>query len=170
MAIAAGDRDALGEVYRRYTTAMHAVGRNFRLRNEELGDVVHDVFLELWQKAHEFDPERGTLLTWLAVRLRSRCIDRIRKEDRRSDLLSQNPDTMIPRTMTPPGTSTVQRNRLRQAVQDLDDDLREVTKLAYYDGVSTSEIATHLNLPQGTVKSRMRRAREILYVAMTDAL
>ncbi len=170
LAVSAGDQAALGEVYRRYSTAMHAIGRNFRLPNEDLGDVVHDVFLELWQKAHEFDPERGGLLTWLAVRLRSRCIDRIRKGQRRSELLRLNPDAMRPRDITPPGAATVQRNRLRQAVQDLDDELREVTKLAYFDGSSTSEIATQLDIPQGTVKSRIRRAREILYAAMTDTL
>lgn len=169
-AICAGDQSSLGEVYGRYATALHAVGRNFRLSNEELSDVVHDVFLEVWQKAHEFDPERGSLLTWLAVRLRSRCIDRIRKENRRSDLLKLNPDAIRPRDVTPPGPATVQRSRLRQAVHDLDDDLREVTKLAYFDGVSTSEIATHLDIPHGTVKSRIRRAREILYIAMTEAL
>lgn len=166
LAISAGDRDALGELYERYAAAISAFGLRF-VAEDALHDIVHDVFLEAWEKACDYDPIRGTVLTWLAVRLRSRCIDRVRKANRRSELLAEHADVLRPRQMTPPGTAIVERSRLRTAVSELDDDLRDVTQLAYFEGASTAEIAKRLDLAQGTVKSRMRRARRSLYVAMT---
>ena len=167
-AVAAGDQSALGELYTRHCAAMAALGRQFKLHGDALSDIVHDVFMELWQKAGDFAPEKGELRTWLAVRLRSRCIDRIRRESRRSELEEENAELLRPRAPTPPGTDTIQRNRLRRAVLALDAELREVTQRAYFDGSTTSEIAESLNIPHGTVKSRIRRAREVLFIAMTE--
>lgn len=167
LAISGGDRDALGELYGRHASTVTALARKFRLGDAAVDDVVHEVFMWVWERASEFDPARGSLVSWLAVRLRSRCIDDIRKQSRRAELLAENADSLRPRTPTPPGTEAVERNRLRQAVAELEDDLREVTQLAYFDGVSTREIAEQLEIAQGTVKSRMRRAREALHVALT---
>ena len=166
-AIAGGDSSALGELYGRYAAAVMALGRKFNLGDDTLADVVHDVFLEVWERAADFDPQRGTVLAWIAVRLRSRCLDRKRTSSRRAELLEQHGERLRPRTPTPPGAAAIERTRLREAVARLDEDLREVTTLAYFDGASTSEIAATLQIAQGTVKSRMRRAREQLYQAMT---
>ncbi|MEZ4461820.1 MAG: sigma-70 family RNA polymerase sigma factor [bacterium] len=168
-AVAAGDRAALGQLYSRHAAATAALGRQFKLGGDALSDVVHDVFMELWQKAGDFDPARGELRTWLAVRLRSRCIDRIRRESRRAALEEQHGDFLRPRVPTPPGTDVVQRNRLRAAVMALDHELREVTQRAYFDGATTFEISQSLNIPHGTGKFRIRRAREVLFIAMTES-
>lgn len=167
-AIAGGDRDALGVLYDRHASAVTSVAARFGMSREAREDLVQDVFLQLWEKAADYDPERGTVLTWLVVRIRSRCLDRLRKSKRRAELLAENQDASLrPRELTPPGTRAVERSRLRTAVDDLDDELRQVTRMAYFDGLSTRSIAAELDIPRGTVKSRMRRAREALHAVLT---
>ena len=166
LAVCGGDQHALGALYGKYGVAVKALGRRFRLPEAELDDVVQELFLEAWEKASEFDPRRGAVLTWLAVRLRSRCIDSLRKTARRGELLEANAAALRPREATPQELAA-ERTRLRDAVLGLDEDLRKVTQLAYFEGASTLEISEQLGLAHGTVKSRMRRAREVLYVALT---
>lgn len=167
-AIAGGDRDALGALYDRHHGAVAAVARRFGVGGGELEELVHDIFLELWGAAGEFDPERGKVLTWLLVRTRSRAIDSKRKNARRQELLDTSGDLLHP---SDPGVDPVKsmiRQQVRAAVEQLDDELRKVVDLAYYAGDSTRAMAESLGIPRGTVKSRLRRAREALAVVLTD--
>lgn len=76
--LAAGDQDALAELYDRYSAMMVGVAVRLLNNNRDAEDLVHDVFIEAWQKASSFDPTRGTVRSWLMVRLRSRAADRRR--------------------------------------------------------------------------------------------
>ena len=166
-AIAAGERDALGALYDRHAATIAAVGARFGMGLEAAEDIVHDVFLDVWASAYDYDPTRGTVVAWLVVRMRSRCLDGLRKTTRRSRLLEAAEEKLRPRELTPPSVRGIERNRLRGAIAQLDEDLQEVTRLAYFDGATTREIADDLGIAQGTVKSRMRRAREALLVLLT---
>ncbi len=165
IAIAGGDRDALGTLYARYAGSMMALAGSFRL-GDRAHDLVHDVFMEVWAKAHEYESSKATVQTWLMMRARSRCLDRVRKASRRTKILQRSGDDVArPTEAVSPGRQS-DHGRVRECVDALAEDLREVVVLAYFEGSTTSEIAERLEIPQGTVKSRMRRGRE----ALRDAL
>lgn len=162
LAVAGGDREPLALLYDRLGPAVASAAARFGLAEEALEDILHDVFLEVWAHAYEYDPERGEVLTWLVVRLRSRCLDLLRQRARRTRLVGANEDRLRPREPTPPGPAAVMRSRLRSAVAALDDDLRQVVVMAYFEGATTLDIAESLGIPRGTVKSRLRRAKAAL--------
>ncbi|GEM_PF-679870 len=163
IAVSGGDRDSLGTLYQRHAKTLSGIVSRFKISVEAKEDLIQEIFLEVWAKAFDYDPKKGSVLTWLAVRTRSRAIDVYRKELRRRALLEKNSEVARPRVPTPPGTFVVQRSLLRDAISTLDEDLRVVTMLAYFDGETTNNIALSLGIKQGTVKSRLRRAREVLY-------
>lgn len=117
-------------------------------------------FSKFGRKAHQFCPTKGTVLTWLALRTRSRAIDLFRKKARRETLLEKSVEITRPREITPPGTFLIQRSKLREAMLKLDDELIQVTLSAYFEGQSTKSIAEKLGIKQGTVKSRLRKGRK----------
>jgi len=165
-AIAGGDREALGTLYDRHGATTWAIARRFGLDEAEADDLVQDVFLEVWSHAADYDPRRASVVTWLAIRTRSRCLDRVRKARRHARILAREGADLEPTSRPPSPLRRVEHVRLAEAVDALADDLREVTRLAYFEGCSTRTIAERLAIPRGTVKSRMRRARE----ALDDAL
>ena len=165
--VAGGDQAAFGILYDRYGDKLAAICSRL-VGAERATDVVHDVYLELWERALEFDPERGSMLTWLVVRARSRCIDTIRKSKRRAELLQEHGEMTRPREITPPSERAVERSQLREAIANLEPDLMKVIELAYFQGASSTEISESLDIPVGTVKSRMRRAQEQLALSFVE--
>jgi RNA polymerase sigma-70 factor (ECF subfamily) len=122
-------------------------------------DLVHDVFLEAWRASSSFDPRRGTLRTWLMVRLRSRALDRLRSVG-----LTRRVDTggeQLPEPKTAPAEDpelSPDRHAVRGVVAELPSPQRQVIELAYFSGLSASEIADRIGVPIGTVKSRTAKA------------
>lgn len=147
-----GDVTALGALYDEHAPILLGIARRMLRGVEEAEDLVHDVFLEAWRRANDFDPNRGSVRTWLVLRTRSRALDRLksghaRKVVRQSDENEPEPES---------GGLTVSpdRTRVRVAIAQLPDDQRDVLLLGYFAGMSSSEIALHLSIPVGTVKSR----------------
>jgi RNA polymerase sigma-70 factor (ECF subfamily) len=127
-------------------------------------EATQDAFLKLWSRARLFLDERGTLLLWLLTIARRTALDRLRLEGRRPVLSDSNdPDDLW--QVIPDLDSMPEESRWRSlhfAVQSLDPDHRQVIELAYYQGLSQSEIAEVLGWPLGTVKTRMRSAMDHL--------
>jgi RNA polymerase sigma-70 factor (ECF subfamily) len=127
-------------------------------------EATQDTFLKLWSRARSYLSERGPLLLWLLTIARRTALDRIRMEARRPMLSDSNdPDDaweVIPDLDTLPEES--RWRSLYFAVQSLQPDHRQVIELAYYQGMSQSEIAEVLGWPLGTVKTRLRAAMEHL--------
>lgn len=160
LAVAGGDRRALASLYERYVGLLLAVGVRMLGEQREAEDVVHDVFLEVWHKARTFEAERGTVRTWLLLRMRSRARDRLKSA---SAVRSRPLDEGAPLdTVIDPGFSRVEEGGERAAVARalgaLSAEQRRVLELAFYSGLSSSEIASVEGIPIGTVKSRMRAA------------
>lgn len=155
-AIVAGDRQALAGLYDRYAPVLMALGLRMLGVHGEAEDLVHDVFLEAWQRAGDYDPRRGSVRTWLLVRLRSRALDRLRARTRSKpspvDLFDQPPERQA---QEEDPELTPDRAAVRRAVQTLSNEQRVVLELAYFSGLSASEIAHHIGVPIGTVKSRI---------------
>jgi RNA polymerase sigma-70 factor (ECF subfamily) len=118
----------------------------------EAEDVVQEVFVQVWRQASRFDPERGTPEAWLCTMARTRALDRLRRRVSRREEPSE----------TAPGESKAPRNEealaVRKALDGLSSDQRTALELAYYEGLTQSEIAERLGEPLGTIKTRIRTA------------
>jgi RNA polymerase sigma-70 factor (ECF subfamily) len=126
--------------------------------------------MQVWKKAVEYDPKRSKPIAWLFMLTRSRAIDRLRSSSKRTKL-EDSLDTDIPNSDTDPEEATLvveRSNQIRNALSKLTPQQRKAIELAYFNGLSQSEIAARLNQPIGTVKSWMRlgmlKLRELLGV------
>lgn len=151
VAMAGGDRTALAALYERHSGLLLGLALRIVREKREAEDLLHDVFLEAWRSAKDFDPKRGRARTWLAIRMRSRALD-LQKSAR----VSRNTgdaglDAMVDEAE---GTSP-DHGRIRTALAALGQDQRKVLELAYFEGLSCTEIAERIAIPVGTVKSRI---------------
>ncbi len=162
--VADGDERAFLALYDRY------VNRVLGLTLHILGDsmlaeeAAQDTFLKLWSRSRQYLAERGSFLPWLLTIARRVALDRLRLESRRP-LLSDSNDPEDSWPNLPDGATKADEARWRSlyfTVQSLPPDLRKVVELAYYQGLSRSEIAEVLGWPVGTVKTRLRAAMEKL--------
>lgn len=162
--VAKGDERAFLELYDRHAGHVYALTLRI-LRDSMLAEeATQDTFLKLWSRARLFLAERGTLLAWLLTIARRTALDRLRLEARRP-ALSDNDDPDELWQVLPDRESDSQEARWRSmyfAVQALPREQRQVLELAYYQGLSQSEIAEILGWPLGTVKTRLRTAMEHL--------
>jgi RNA polymerase sigma-70 factor (ECF subfamily) len=155
-AVARGDREALGALYDRFAGEMLAVGQRFLGGRREAEDLVHDVFLEAWHRAGHYDRTRGSVRTWLMLRVRSRALDLLRSA-RRNAFVGFEETRIEPTESVEPDTTWHGERELHGGLADLPTEQRVVLELGYFAGYSHAEIALRLEIPIGTVKSRMTR-------------
>ncbi|MFO0727891.1 MAG: sigma-70 family RNA polymerase sigma factor [Myxococcota bacterium] len=152
-----GDRAALGALYDRFAPSLLAIGTRMLSDRRDAEDVLHDVFVEIWASAHSYAPERGSVATWVTVRMRSRCLDRLRSADRAKTLRAEDPHGLAPEIeATPPSSGEV--GTVERALDVLPPEQRRVLELGYFHGMSASEIAESVGVSIGTVKSRTAAA------------
>jgi len=159
-AIAAKDDDALGQLYDRYRLILFGVLMRILNNREEAEDVLQEVFLQVWRRAADFDENRGRPFTWLVTLARSRGIDRLRSLASR-ERVAQAGANETSEEVSDAATDAIRSERVgvvNSALADLPEDQRRPLMLAYFDGLTQSEIATKLGVPLGTVKTRMRTA------------
>jgi len=168
-AIARGDTGALAALYDRYAPLMLGLARRIVVGQSESEDIVHDVFVEAWRRAADYDENRGSVKAWLLLRTRSRAID-FRKSAGVSRMVATGDVDWLAALADPRAldAEAPDRARLRQLLCTLSDDQREVLFLGYFEGLSSSEIATRLGIPIGTVKSRVAAALGFLRSALCD--
>jgi RNA polymerase sigma-70 factor (ECF subfamily) len=164
----AGDRDAFALLYDRFSGLLLAAALRFLSgRRAESNDLVHDVFLEAWQHARSYDRQRGSVRTWLLLRLRSRAFDlRGRAETRRTEL-SEDPSA-LERHPTQVRAHASELLAVRTALSGLAPDVREVIDQTYFAGLTAREISEHTGLALGTVKSRLARGLSTLAAALAE--
>ena len=150
-AMAAGDRAALATLYERHASLLLGLALRIVRERREAEDLLHDVFLEAWRTAKDFDPKRGRVRTWLAIRMRSRALD-LQKSAR----VSRNTGDGGLEQLVDEGEGTSpDHGKVRSVLAELGPDQRRVIELAYFEGLSCSEIAERVAIPVGTVKSRI---------------
>ena len=160
---AAGNAECLGELFDRHAGRVKSLALRIVRNPEEAEDVVQEVFVQAWRQAGRFDATRGNVLAWLSIMARSRSLDRWRRlATRRETAVGEAHQLEAPR----PAGDTPSAWAARSALSDLPADQRGPLELAYWEGLSQSEIAERLGLPLGTIKTRMRiglrRLREAL--------
>lgn len=150
-AMAAGDRAALATLYERHGSLLLGLALRIVREKREAEDLLHDVFLEAWRTAKDFDPRRGRVRTWLAIRMRSRALD-LQKSAR----VSRNTgDGGLELLVDEAASASPDHGRIRGALAELGSDQRRVLELAYFEGLTCTEIAKRVEIPVGTVKSRI---------------
>jgi RNA polymerase sigma-70 factor, ECF subfamily len=157
--VARGQKHALAELYARHAPRMLALARRLLRDEKESEDLMHEVFLEIWRRAGEYDPERATVEGWMLMLTRSRSLDKLRSAHTRRSVLvgvPKEPEALGAELNSPDYL------RVQRALEALAIEQRQVVILTYFDGLTSSEIAEVLNLPVGTVKSRTRLALERL--------
>jgi RNA polymerase sigma-70 factor, ECF subfamily len=148
--LAAGEREALAAFFDRYAGRVHALAMRILSDADEAEDVVQEVFVQVWRDAARFDAQRGTPQAWVCTIARSRALDRLRRRTARRE----DPPESAPGAST--ASSTADEIAVRQALGELPEEQREALELAYYEGLTQSEIALRLAAPLGTIKTRMR--------------
>ena len=157
-AIARGDEAALARLYDQYRTILFGLLVRILNSREEAEDILQEVFIQVWRRAKDFNETRGKPFTWLVTLTRSRAIDRLRQLGARQRLATgaaqEQPDQVSDAL-----TDTVnleQQAIVKRALDELPDEQKQALMLAYYEGLTQSEIATLIDAPLGTVKTRMR--------------
>ena len=159
---------ALGAIYDRYRVILFGLLLRILNSREEAEDVLQEVMLQVWRRAGDFDEQRGRPFTWLVTLARSRAIDRLRllgARQRLADSAARN----SPEEASDAVKDTLhaeQREIVQRVLAELPEEQTRILRLAYFDGLTQSEIATKLSTPLGTVKTRMRagmmKLRELL--------
>lgn len=157
-ALKRGEQRALADLYDRYASMM--LGVAFRLLNNsrDAEDLLHDVFLEAWQKAATYDASRGSVKAWLMIRLRSRASDRRRTLATARDKAVLLQPLEVSRSSDNEVLDLTEQAHTHELLHRLDPEQRQVIELAYFEGLSGRDIAQRCNVPIGTVKSRLSRA------------
>ncbi|WP_375759572.1 sigma-70 family RNA polymerase sigma factor [Corallococcus exercitus] len=169
--VALGSAAAMRGVYARCSARAFAITVRLLPTRADAEEVLQETFLEVWRRAREFDPARGGLETWVTTIARTRAIDRLRSLGTVSRMVEGVAQQPPPVSATPPSpddsaSAAQDQARVRAAMAQLPQEQREVVLLAYFDGLSQSEIARKMGQPLGTVKTRARLALEKLAVLL----
>jgi RNA polymerase sigma-70 factor (ECF subfamily) len=158
-----GEEPALAELYQRYIQILYSLAMRILQSSEETEDLMQEIFLQVWNKAASYEANKGTVYTWLVTITRNRAIDRMRSTSYRHHSRAVDVETIMlaaDSRSSNPHSNTVLMEEQRSvvnALQRLTPDQQKVIGLAYYEGYSQSQIAEALNIPLGTVKTRMRK-------------
>ena len=171
LALKAGQTAALGILYDRHAGLVYGIALKVLENPQEAEDLTQDIFLN-FVKIGSYEPSRGSLRTYLAILTRSRAVDRVRSRSNTRELLKKWGHSRESETATDSLLEKVSRSEQSQEVKaalaQLSDEQQQILRMAYYDGLSQSEIANQLEIPLGTVKARARRGLLKLRQALTD--
>lgn len=173
-ALRAGDRDAFSRLFTKYSPAAYGVALRICRQPALAQEVVSDAFMAMWRAPEAYDPARGKLRTFVLSLAHHRAVDTVRREER---LRKRTTDPM--NLDAPEGEDVAEgvvedaflaerRVQVREALTTLSDDQRTVLELAYFEGMTQTQIAAHLDIPLGTVKTRTLAAMRKLRTALQE--
>jgi RNA polymerase sigma-70 factor (ECF subfamily) len=153
-----GDHQALREAYQQYGQRVYRVAYGLLRRKELAEDITQDVFVRLWRKPHRYDPGRGSLASFLQLDAHGRSVDLIRSEEARSrrEIADERRSSNHQAGPEEEAMKMITSERVRDALAQLRATERAPIAMAFYLGYSYRKVATVLNVPEGTVKSRIR--------------
>ena len=161
--VAKGDHQAFSQLYDHSSTLLFTLAVRILGNHEEAAELLQDVYLEVWRKVSRYDIGRGTPIAWLITLTKSRAIDRLRARAARGYQATDSLEAGAATQLTDEGPSPFQtkadqdlRTAVVTAVSGLPQAQQQAIELAYYEGLSHTEIASRLNQPLGTVKTRIK--------------
>lgn len=150
---------AFSYLYDNYSAALFSVINQIVLNKQIAADVLQDVFVNIWKKIDSYDDRKGRLFTWMLNIARNAAIDKIRsrqyKDELKNQPLSENVNSVMSNTTVDPQQNDI---GLKKQVNKLKEEYRTLIDLSYFKGFTHEEISKTLNLPLGTVKTRIRTA------------
>ena len=168
--MAQGDGEALRELYDRHARAIYSLAVRLLRSQPDAEDIGQEVFAQAWTQAGRYDASRGTVAAWLLMQARSRAIDRLRSRKLRPEGATSTFETRDP--SEGPDVQVMAgeyARRMRDALRSLSDPQRTALELAFFEGLTYSQVAEHLNQPIGTVKTRIRQGLLRLKAALDGA-
>jgi RNA polymerase sigma-70 factor (ECF subfamily) len=166
--VASGDPRAFAELYERFGAILFGIVLRILRSRAEAEDALQEIFLEIWQRAASYDSSRGRVLPWLTLLARSRAVDRLRARSVRDRVAAEIAAEPEPSALDTANDVVLNEDCLiaRRALEQVSADQRTALTLAYFEGLTQSEIAARLGKPLGTVKTHTRlgllRLRELL--------
>ncbi len=162
--IKAGEDEALSELYDLYNHLLYGMILSIVKTRPEAEDLLQEVFVKIWQNADSFKEGRGNVFSWVVTLTRNRAIDRIRskgyKTQQKASSNVDDPAITLEGDSYDPLQTTIYKDRaklVKKALGEIPEKQSTVLKIAYYRGMTQSEISDHLDIPLGTVKTRMRQ-------------
>ncbi|MDF0748685.1 sigma-70 family RNA polymerase sigma factor [Marinobacter sp. 71-i] len=158
--VATGDRSAFAKVYE--ATVPKLLGTVLRILNNRgwAEEVVHDVYIKIWQKAGQFDAGKASPITWMVTIARNSAIDELRKQPARGRAPEEELEQVL--STEPNAQSRLEDqqtvNRLNLCLEELEKDRRDMVRMAYLNGWSRVDLATHFDQPVNTIKTWLHRA------------
>lgn len=163
------DREAFAALFARYASRVKGFLIRGGAAHDQADEAAQDVMVSIWRRAEQYDPAKASVATWIYAIARNRRIDMIRRQTRpapdpEDPLFQPDPEP------DPAATAAVTARdaRVRAALAELSGDQREVVRLAFFSGMTQTEIAAEVDAPLGTVKSRLRLAFARLRAALGD--
>lgn len=156
---AEGSRSAFADLYALTSPKLYSLAYGILRSSGEAEDVLQEIYVAIWQRADQFDPARGTAMTWLISLARNKSIDRLR-QSRETTGDETDWTHIVDEQATPQEAADMsqERRRLNGCIQKLESRQRGVIVEAFYTGASYAELATRLSVPIGTMKSWVRRS------------
>src|SRR5205807_3161837 len=150
----AGDQSAMADLYDRYSGVVYGVALRVLANTTAAEDVVQEIFLQLWRNPQAFDADRGRLAPWLAVIARNRAIDHLRKRPPEDDIDELPISTGV--DLENDAAQKLAIEKVRGVLAQLPQEQRKTLEMAYFEGMTHTEIASKTGEPLGTVKTRIR--------------
>jgi len=155
-----GDERALNELYQEFSPLILGIGR--RIVGDDAEDLLQTVFLSAWKNRKQFDPNKGSMRSWLCGITRYRGIDYLRKKGQNSSVLVSDTDLHVVDIRTEEVDDVLDSLVVHSALSEIPNKLRNIVELGFLQELSHREIADKTGLPLGTVKSSMRRGLALL--------
>ena len=154
--ICAGNEEAYANLYDKYVGKMLGFAFSLLKNQTDAEDLIHDVFIEIWNKANSYNTDRGTVIAWLMLRVRSRCLDRFRKQ---KTLQKHTQIQVVEEHYEDDNDKLYERNQqissIQYALESLSPKQRTVVEMSYFKGLTCAEISSNYDIPLGTVKTRL---------------
>ena len=173
--IQAGDADALSQLYDRYNGILKALILRVIHNEAEADDLLQEIFMEIWNQAKNFSPQKGKPLGWMVTLARRRAIDGLRKkqayaraEERLKSETEQQPDAWVHNATEEEIVLSDTRALIRKVISSLPPPQQQAIDLAFFKGMSQREIAAKTNTPLGTVKTRLELGLKKIYDGLKE--
>jgi RNA polymerase sigma factor (sigma-70 family) len=165
----AGEEVALNEIYDQFASFVYGLALRVIGDARAAEDVAQDVFVCIWERPDAFDPDRGSLRTWLGTLAHRRAVDHVRREEaRRRRAIREASRSETTPDVEEMAMALVTAERVRAALATLPDDQRRAIQLAYFGGKTYRQVAEVLGIPEGTAKSRLRLGLRRIADALDD--